>query len=226
MKNLFFKCILSLFFCVMIFFHPSIISATSIKRSLADINRDGMVDVLDMSLMGSYWHMTNPTGVSALADVNQDGLIDTLDSSIVGGLNKNLTSSCQIADMDNDTDVDTQDLIILRSFIGQTDTSANMPADLNSDGVISSLDEDVLNLNFGCTWFGTKFDTSPSATSDSTPSFPGTVTIVNEGTEGTIKSVSYSLDGGAWTSLGVSASDGVFDGYLEHFSIEFTNSCL
>ncbi|MDD3647768.1 MAG: choice-of-anchor Q domain-containing protein [Candidatus Dojkabacteria bacterium] len=49
-----------------------------------------------------------------------------------------------------------------------------------------------------------------------TPTFTGTVSTVSTGT---IVIIEYSLDGGSWTALGVSATDRAFDESEEEFSI-------
>ena len=62
---------------------------------------------------------------------------------------------------------------------------------------------------------------SPDPTDDNTPTLSGTVTTSNIAT---ISSVEYSIDGGAWTSSGVTASDGTFNEVSEAFTITVSPS--
>jgi hypothetical protein len=48
-----------------------------------DVNQDGMVNVLDMSIAGQHWAETGTPGWIA-ADVNRDGIINTLDLILIG----------------------------------------------------------------------------------------------------------------------------------------------
>src|SRR6266446_1890827 len=45
-----------------------------------DINADGMVSILDLSLLLSHWHQT---GSSLPEDINTDGMVDILDLSVL-----------------------------------------------------------------------------------------------------------------------------------------------
>lgn len=46
-----------------------------------DLNFDGWVDILDLSILLSYWWQKNP--VFICADINQDGIVDIVDFSIL-----------------------------------------------------------------------------------------------------------------------------------------------
>jgi hypothetical protein len=52
----------------------------------ADINRDGLVDISDLSIMGAHWgEAMQPGGYGwGIADLNSDGLVDISDLSIMG----------------------------------------------------------------------------------------------------------------------------------------------
>jgi hypothetical protein len=191
-------------------------------NALCDVNRDGTINIADLGFVGGRQDTVNPTGIDALADVNQDLIVDMLDMARVGGLYSLNTSACQRADIDNDTDVDSADLAILQSNLGQTLDSMNMNSDLNASVSIDSGDVALLNSVLGCSWMIAELDSYSYYFTINTPLFPGTATVVNSGTEGTIASVTYSIDGGGWTSSGLSPADGSFNGYSEGFSIDFS----
>lgn len=46
-----------------------------------DINEDGRVDLLDLSILAAHWYQRSPS--NARADVNQDGIVDLLDLSLI-----------------------------------------------------------------------------------------------------------------------------------------------
>jgi len=47
-----------------------------------DVNSDGVVNILDLVIVGKYFGKSAPD--NAKADVNKDGIVDILDLNIVG----------------------------------------------------------------------------------------------------------------------------------------------
>jgi hypothetical protein len=47
----------------------------------ADLNFDGLVDIVDFSILMYFWHLTSPENICA--DINQDGIVDLVDFSIM-----------------------------------------------------------------------------------------------------------------------------------------------
>ena len=62
--------------------YPVLVSDTPLpaERKTGDANRDGNVDLLDLSLIATHWGSNN-----ADADLNSDGTVDLLDLSILAG---------------------------------------------------------------------------------------------------------------------------------------------
>ncbi len=56
----------------------SAISITVVNKKLGDINNDTKVDILDLSLLLTYWNTNNSS-----ADLNQSGVVEILDLSIL-----------------------------------------------------------------------------------------------------------------------------------------------
>lgn len=211
-----------LFFVLFFTFSQKATAITTIN-TLCDVNRDNIINTLDLNFVGTYLYTVNPTGLAALADINQDGNVAIADLSFVGSKNLTKTSTCQIADVNFDTVVNDTDLAIVQSKVGQTDDSNNMPSDLNASGSITAEDVAILNSVIGCSWITASLDDYPYYSLSDNLIFYGTASIVDGGTEGVITKVTYSLDAGEWTSSGVLPEDGTFNDYEEDFSLEISD---
>ena len=47
----------------------------------SDINLDGFSNLIDLSILLFYWHLTDPN--NKRADINHDGIVDIIDFSIL-----------------------------------------------------------------------------------------------------------------------------------------------
>jgi hypothetical protein len=52
-----------------------------IRRRMSDINGDGAIDLLDLSIFASYWGQTSPA--ESFSDMNGDNVVDLLDLSVL-----------------------------------------------------------------------------------------------------------------------------------------------
>lgn len=126
--------------------------AVGIRHALSDVNRDGVISLLDQKLVSENFGVVNPTGKLALSDINQDGIIDSADLTLVTTQKGELVSRCEMADLNGNGTVDLEDFDILSPYYAQIATSASMIADITGDGVIDILDLSKMGGSFGCTW--------------------------------------------------------------------------
>lgn len=122
------------------------------RRSLADVNRDGIVSLLDKKIVRENLGLINPSGISALSDVDQNGFVNIQDLRLVNKYIGIVLSRCEMADINNDRTVNYNDLEILSNYYDQEDNSTNMIADLNGDGLINISDLSIIGGVFNCSW--------------------------------------------------------------------------
>lgn len=126
--------------------------AVETRHALSDVNRDGVISLLDQKLINDNFGLINPEGVYALADVNQDGIIDSNDLKLVTTKKGEFVSSCEMADLNSDGQVNLPDFDIATLYYRQKATFMSMMVDVTGDGYIDILDLARMGGLFGCTW--------------------------------------------------------------------------
>ena len=121
----------------------------------ADVNVDGVVDILDAALIGySYDTVAPDPSWNPSADVNGDGVVSILDMALIG-YSFNTVPGDARWDPRADTNGDGQVSILDAALAAVSfDTEAPDPrwdamADLNGDGMISILDAALVGLWYG-----------------------------------------------------------------------------
>jgi len=103
---------------------------------MADLNKDGRTDLLDLSLLMFYWGTKN-----SCADQNQDGTVNLLDFSVMMyWWTERVVEACPRADLNKDGRTNLFDFSMLLYWWG-TD---NACADQNQDGTVNLLDFSVM----------------------------------------------------------------------------------
>lgn len=109
---------------------------------LADINGDGIVNIVDFSLLGTAFGTSDP-----LADLNANGIVGNVDLAILAEHLNEPCPTCR-ADFDGDGDVDAAD----RAKI-EADSGLDCRADLDHDGTVGgdndSGDTAMVSASFG-----------------------------------------------------------------------------
>ncbi|MDP2873783.1 MAG: dockerin type I domain-containing protein [bacterium] len=137
---------------VAVFFPAEAGAFSGLRRSLSDVNRDGVISRLDLDFVRSYYGVVAPVGKAALADINGDNRVNKLDSALVSNKIGQTVSGCEAADLNNNRVVDQPDVDLLASYFDQTDNSTNMLADLTGDGYINIFDLSKMGGLYGCRW--------------------------------------------------------------------------
>lgn len=122
-----------------------------IKFYVGDINQDGYIDQLDLTLLTN--HLADPTQYPLttyqrqLADINQDGFVNGSDiACLTEYLNP---TKWNIGDINKDNSINAADLALLRDLIDNPSTSTltafqKRLADINQDGVVNETDYNLL----------------------------------------------------------------------------------
>ena len=114
--------------------------ATLGRRLLGDINGDNSVDSLDLAEVTGAWG----TGASA-ADMNGDNVVDAFELNVVRARFGATAGTQILGDVDGNLKVDHIDALLTRGARG----TQLLQFDLNGDGKITTVDEDIVWDNRG-----------------------------------------------------------------------------